>query len=211
MDFIEKIITFCSYLSNVQRQCSVNDATSDLLPISCGVPQGTILGPLLFLMYINALPNCLKYSTATLYADDTTLTVPASDMLDIENAMNTDLKLVSWLKANKLSLNVLKSECMVIGSRQRIAAIENGLNLVVSGNSLERFNHWNCQGVHIDENLTWAKHVECVIKRVVCNISILRKVSLSLTQDHRITVYKSVIEPHFNYCSLVWARITETL
>ena len=206
------IAFFCSYLSNRQQQCSVNGVTSDLLPISCGVPQGTILGPLLFLMYINDLPNCLKYSTATLYADDTTLTVPASDMLDIENAMNTDLKLVSlWLKANKLSLNVLKSECMIIGSRQRIAAIENGLNLVVSGNSLERVKHCKCLGVHIDENLTWAKHVESIIKKVVCNISILRKVSPSLTLDHRITVYKSVIEPHFNYCSLVWDSITETL
>ena len=102
----------------------MNGVTSDLLPISCAVPQGTILGPLLLLMYINDLLNCLKYSTATLYADDT-----ASDMLDIENAMNTDLKLVSlWLKASKLYLNVLKSECMLIGSRQRIAAIKNGLN-----------------------------------------------------------------------------------
>ena len=125
--------------------------------------------------------------------------------------MNIDLGHVTWLIANKLSLNVLKSECMIIGSRQRIATLEGDLNLSVNGISLKRVKHTKCLGVHIDENLTWAKHVEYITKKVVCNISILRKVSSTLTPDNRNTVYKSIIEPYFNYCSLVWDSIGDTL
>ena len=206
------ITFFHSYLSNRKQQCNVNGVNSDLLHVSCGVPQGTILGPLLFLMYINDLPNCLKYCTARLYADDTSLTVSGSHIPDIENVMNIDLGHVTlWLIANKLSLNILKSECMIIGSRQRIATLEGDLNLSVNGISLKRVKHTKCLGVHIDENLTWAKHVEYITKKVVCNISILRKVSSTLTPDNRNTVYKSIIEPYFNYCSPVWDSIGDTL
>ena len=205
---------FCSYLSNRQQQCSVNGITSELLHIACGVPQGTILGPLLFLIYINDLPNCLRYSTARLYADDTTLTFPGSDIVNIKSALNVDLELVSlWLKANKLSLNVLKTECMVIGSRQRLSTFdfEEDFKISVNGFTLERVEHSKCLGVHIDQNLTWAKHVESIILKVTRNIRILRTVCSSLSIDNRITVYRSIIEPYFNYCSIVWDSLTDTL
>ena len=99
----------------------LNGFSSELGSISCGVPQGTILGPLLFLIYINDLPNCLQHCTARLYADDSSLNTSGTQLNVIEPLMNADLKHVSsWLIANKLTLNVIKTVYMVVGSRQRL-------------------------------------------------------------------------------------------
>ena len=101
---------FRSYPSNRQQQCKVNGFSSDFLVTTCGVPQGTILGPLFFLIYVNDMPNCLKNCTARLYADDTTLSVSGLHTCVIEQLLNADLRNVSsWLIANKLTLNVLKT------------------------------------------------------------------------------------------------------
>ena len=94
---------------------------------------------------------------------------------------------------------MLKSECMIIGSRQKKETLEGDLNLSVNGISLKGVKHTKCFGVCRDENLTWAKHVEDITKKVVCK----RKISSTLTPDSRKTIYKSIIEPYFNYCSIV--------
>ena len=141
---------FHSYLSNRKQQCNVNGASSELLDVhvSCGVPQGTILGPLLFLMYINDLPNCLESCTARLYADDTNQTISGAQFHDIEGLMNTDLRhVLTWLTVNKLLLNILKSEFMIIGSRQNIASLKGTIDLSVNGISLSRVEHTKCLGV----------------------------------------------------------------
>ena len=85
--------------------------------ITCGVPQGTILGPLLFLLYINDLPNCLSHSQPRMFADDTHLTYADNDIVKIELILTNDLESIrEWLIVNKLTLNMSKTEFMVIGS-----------------------------------------------------------------------------------------------
>ncbi|CAB3984509.1 Hypothetical predicted protein [Paramuricea clavata] len=94
--------------------------------MKCGVPQGSILGPLLSLLYINDLPECLKNTRPRLFADDTNLTASSHSITDIEIAVNSDLEnLRNWLMANKLSLNVAKTEFMFIGSPQMIRNSSN--------------------------------------------------------------------------------------
>ena len=91
------------------------------VPITRVVPQGSIIGPLLFLVYINDLPNCLEKASPRMYADDTSISLAAANVSDLENKINRELiNLNRWLKANKLSLNIAKTEFMIIGSRQRI-------------------------------------------------------------------------------------------
>ena len=129
-------------------------------------------------MYINDLPNCLKHCTARLYADDTSLNTSGSHIKVIEPLMNADLKHVSsWLIANKLTLNMIKTVYMVVGSRQRLATLEGDINLQINSTSLNRVQDTKCLGVQIDENLTWERHAEYIIQKVACNITILRKVS----------------------------------
>lgn len=110
-----------SYLANRLQQCNVNNHLSSTSPLNCGVPQGSIIGPLLFLIFINDLPNCLSLGSPRMYADDTNVTFAASDMLGLETQIITELKSINlWLKPNKLSLNMAKTEFMVISSRQKM-------------------------------------------------------------------------------------------
>lgn len=110
-----------SYLANRLQRCNVNNHLSSTSSLNCEVPQGSIIGPLLFLIYINDLPNCLSLGSPRMYADDTNVTFAASDMLGLETQINTELKSINlWLKPNKLSLNVAKTEFMVISSRQKM-------------------------------------------------------------------------------------------
>ena len=112
---------FQSYFSDRSQKFSVNGHLSTASPIACGVPQGSIIGPLLFLVYINDLPNCLEKASPRMYADDTSISLAAANVSDSENKINRELiSLNRWLKANKLSLNIAKTEFMIIGSRQRI-------------------------------------------------------------------------------------------
>ena len=86
--------------------------------VSCGVPQGSNLGPLLFLIYINDLPNCLSTASPRMFADDTNVSLASSTLHELENVLNQELQNLNiWLKVNKLSLNIAKTEYMIIGSR----------------------------------------------------------------------------------------------
>ena len=121
---------FRSYLEDRQQVCYVNEVTSSMASITCGVPQGSILGPLLFLVYVNDFPKSLDYGMARLFADDTNLTFSGCSLAALQDEMTKDLKgITSWLSANKLPLNVLKTDFMLIGSRQRVAALEGNVTL----------------------------------------------------------------------------------
>ena len=115
---------FASYLSNRSQKCTVNGVLSSVSKLTCGVLQSSILGPLLFLIYINDLPNCLDISCAKMFPDDTNITVPGCTFAELEQATNSELTdLCSWLEANKLtSLNIAKTEFMGVSSRQKFLA-----------------------------------------------------------------------------------------
>ena len=111
---------FTSYLANRQQVCYANGITSFIDYITCGVLQGSILGPLLFFINVNDISKCLDYGVARLFADDTNLTFSGCSFSPLQNKMSKDLKgIASWLSADRLSLNVLKTDFMVLGSRQR--------------------------------------------------------------------------------------------
>ena len=110
---------FVSYLVDRSQTCCVNGTVSRASELRCGVPQGSILGPLFFFIYINDLPNCLNTAYAKLFADDTNTTVSGPSLADLEQETNSELlNLHCWLKAYRLSPNVAKTEFMVIGSRR---------------------------------------------------------------------------------------------
>ena len=115
---------FTSDLTYRKQFYKVNGTCSKTKDIHCGVPQGSCLGPLLFLIYINDLPFALKKGNVTMYADDTSISYSSSSLVDIEQTLNSELNdLKLWMQGNKLSLNVLKAQAMVVGSQPKIKKI----------------------------------------------------------------------------------------
>jgi hypothetical protein len=112
---------FSSYLFDRKQFCKVGSAASSTKNIRCGVPQGSNLGPLLFLLYVNDLTNCLRHSSAEMYADDTNLTACSDEIYNLQAILNSDLNNIhQWIVANKLTLNVGKTEYMIIGTQQKL-------------------------------------------------------------------------------------------
>ena len=108
---------FASYLANREQVCDINGSISSPKIIKTGIPQGSILGPLLFLLYINDLPDCLHYTTPCLYADDTQIIASSNDYAELIDSLNFDLKNISeWLAKNKLQHHPTKTKVMIIGS-----------------------------------------------------------------------------------------------
>ena len=196
---------FQSYLSNRTQRCNVNGNLSTASTVTCGVPQGSILGPLLFLMYINDLPNCLRVAAPRMFADDTSITLSAKTVADLKPAVTSELNnLTCWLRANKLSLNVAKTELMIIGSRQRLNAQCEEINISIDDRTIKRVDHTKSLGLTIDAQLSWSKHVDEISKKVSSAIGALKRIRPFIPTDVAVQIYNALILPHFDYCSPVW-------
>ena len=158
---------FISYLLNREQRCFINGQLSEAQTWKCGVPQGSILGPLLFLININDLPNCLQLSNPRMYADDKALTTTGSSAAEITARVNTDLiNIREWLNANRLSLNVVKTEQMFIGSDHNLNKVR-GVPLMFSNkNPMKRVNTSKSLGIYIDEMLSWLDKINVLSKKI---------------------------------------------
>ena len=129
--FNSKAINLLScYLSHRTQICQLTNVYSGEREVICGIPQGSILGPLLFLISINDLPNCLECTTPRMFADDTNLTAVGEILDEVRERAGVDVGNVQqWLRANKLSLNIGKTECVLIGSRHKTKHADTQLQL----------------------------------------------------------------------------------
>ena len=146
---------FDSYLSDRHQKCLVNGELSGALSVTCGVPQGSLIGPFLFLMYINDLPNCLSKAVPRMYADDTNISIATSSSSELESVLNGELiNLYEWLRVDRLSLNIAKTELMLIGSRQRLAnTVTHSFNVQIEGQEINRVCDTKSLGIYIGQNL----------------------------------------------------------
>ncbi|MCG7869794.1 MAG: hypothetical protein JAY74_25915 [Candidatus Thiodiazotropha taylori] len=206
------LLWFKSYLTQRIQQVSIKNTKSDSKDIICGVPQGSILGPLLFLIFINDLPLILQNVVAAtdLYADDTTIYDVQSDKQTLENNLQKSLNLLKqWCKENGMLLNTNKTKVMLITSRRkRLNLKDKSLMLKYNDLDLKVVNNDKILGINIDENLIWNSQYQQVVKKVSSHLWLLSQISSYLTIEYRLLFYNAYIRPHFDYCSVIWGNST---
>ena len=185
---------FTSYLTNREQVCCVNDHISSHKSIRSGVPQGSILGPLMFLLYINDLPKYLKFTTPGLYADDTQIYASSDNYDELVNFLSSDSENISrWLSDNKLQHHATKTKLMFIGSPYNIRNKIGDKSVIFRNTPLLRYRSFKCLGVEIDEHLSWEVHVNEICKKVSAGIGDLSaRIKTSNKRDVGYNVDKRV-------------------
>ena len=200
---------FKNYLSNRKQFVTYNSCKSPKESVSCGVPQGSILGPLLFILYMNDICYTSKLLNTILFADDTTVFCSHPNLSTLCKNVNKELKEVSnWFKANKLSLNAKKTNLMYLGTRKQTSDVTDDVEhaIYLDGCKLSRVTEAKFLGITIDENLTWKKHVDNFSKVCSRNIGVLSKVKSFLPANTMYTLYCSLVLPYLNYGLLLWGN-----
>ena len=179
----------------------VNGLNSITKIVNIGVPQGSTLGPLFFLLFINDMKNCSELLKFIQFADDTTLLFSSSDIEHLNNILETEgNKVVGWLNANKLIINLSKTNCMLFSNKRGEPQINIRLNETIIEAKIET----TFLGVIIDKNLTWKPHIKHISNKISKSIAIIRILRYAFPKQILRMIYMSLIFSHINYCNLIW-------
>ena len=192
---------FESYLSNREQFVDVNNSRSSTRPLKYGVPQGSILGPLLFVIYINDMPNISRLAQFILYADDANIIISGKTMYEVESQLvELSAALLKWVNINGLKLNLKKTNYMIFSKRK----IENEPPVFIGNTKIEKKSEARFLGVIMDDKLTWARHIKSMRAKMSRYVGLMYRLRSSLPTKARLQIYHSFVQSHLNFCSLVW-------
>ena len=190
-----------SYFENRTQRLQANGVLSQQNEVKLGVPQGSILGPLLFIIYMNdiaAVSNDVKFY---LFADDTAILMKGKTYQDIQIQVNYFIpKLMKWFSCNRLTLNPSKS-CYQLYS---LFANQHDIDIVINNSKINRCFTVKYLGILLDENLKWESHICYLCKKISRNIGIMGRVRYYLTSKELLLLYNAMVLPHLNYCAVIW-------
>lgn len=202
---------FSSYLNERTQYVEINGEKSSLKEITHGVPQGSVLGPILFLLYINDLPNAIEIFSS-LFADDTIFVNSNKDLKTLEESTNIQLERAKiWFQSNKLSLNISKTKYIVFRTN-RMANVNPEFKITIGDREVERIgNDCNLKsfkfvGVHLDENMSWEHHINHVINKISSSNYALNQLKKFVPISIRKTIYNSLVKPHIEYAITCWGN-----
>lgn len=205
-----------NYLSNRRQRVFCNKTLSDYRLVTTGVPQGSSLGPLLFIVYMNDLPSHIKNSQTLLFADDTVLFHVSDSIETSSNLLQSDLNILhSWCRENLLDLNIKKTKSMIFPSKKPKISIQNFLNtqqkLKIGGSDIDYVLDYKYLGLTIDMQLKFVKYTNSLIQNVAFRLSQLSRIRSSITKGTALTLYKSMILTLFDYGSLFYSNTNASL
>ena len=200
-----------SYLSNRYQYTVVRDAESDMTRIECGVPQGSVLGPLLFLIYINDLPYCTNMGT-WLFADDTALTKSSRDLTALKEMLNYEAsKVQDWLIANRLSIHYKdKTKYMLILAHSKVSILW-GFQLQMGNNLIEKTDRYKYLGVIVDDKLKWDLHIEKMCSKLSSICGVISKARYYLDKKSLLLIYNCLVSSKLRYGTLCWSTAPQYL
>lgn len=202
---------FESYLKQRKQFVSYNGTDSSVETITSGVPQGSVLGPILFLIFINDMVKINNKLKWTLFADDTTIYITGNHLPTLINEMNNGMEsLYSWLTINKLILNKDKTKFMIFHHNRKRMKQNFEIPVFIDGVKIEKVDHFKFLGVLLHENLNWTSHINSLCLKLTKTVAMLNRARHTLPESSLIMLYNSFFLSHLNYCSLVWSFTTET-
>lgn len=196
---------FQTWLSGRKQYTRFGDAKSAESENNFGVPQGTPLSCLLFILYINCIVNIPKFCKIALFADDTLIWIVADNLQDAIRMINSDLNLISeFLRMLRLKINVLKTKAMIINARGQTSS-----NIIIDDQPIEIVNTMKYLGIMVDYQLTFNENIEYMVKKIAKKVSLLARIRDKIDRETSVTLFKTIVSPHLDYCSSVLLLATE--
>ena len=192
-----------SYLSNRKQFVNIDGCVSELLDITCGVPQGSILRPRLIVHYVNDICNVSNLVKFILFDDDANIFCAGNNLLELRDMLNRELaKLCIWLAVKKLSLNLSKTNYILFRNRPP----DGDINLCINNERITRVRVTTFLGVFIDDNLNWKHHINMVRTKLSKVTAIIYKASCLINHDGMYMLYCYLFLSYINYCSEIWGN-----
>ena len=195
-----------SYLQDRKQRVKCNGVYSGWLPIRCGVPQGSLLGPLLFNIFVNDVNYTVENSSLRFYADDTIQYAHDTSSAILEYTLNQDICALSdWCKANYFHINSDKTQAMILGKSQY------SYDLKVDNQMIKIKDTLKILGVTLDKELNFKPYIKDILRKVFAKIAALWRLKRMVPKESLIKLYKAYVLPHFEYCSPLLIGISKTL
>ena len=207
-DCLQEMRSFCKVIVDVVDKRYISSTSDVTNTLSCFHIPDICLGPLIFIIYLSGFERCLDYSRASMYADNTEITISSNNQVElIETAQAELLNISEWMRINKLSLNPTKTEYMIIDHPRRRKIGESLPQLFINGEKIKRVDKTKYLGVIVDDILGWEEQYESVKKKVAGGLAAMKKLKDILPQSMLFQVYKALAESHLRYADIVWRSL----
>lgn len=198
-----------SYLTNRKLLVKIDKEMSEKYNVNIGTPQGSILGPLLFLMFVNDLPQHFKSARVYMYADDTSFIVSAKELTELRDEVNGILQLFdNWCYKNRLIINYDKTVCINFKTKQK--NINFNFNLSFNNYPLTLQTETKFLGILLDENISWSKHIDQLCSKLVQSCFAISNLKNNLDKKSLLSVYYALVYSKLSYNIIVWGQSVDT-